>query len=134
MVDPKRHIYNLSEDNLKFIELCENEFKNRYTDEDSEFMEFFNKPEHAPPLVESWMNRGGDGGGGYHNNRHNNYRRDYTNDFRDNRRYNNNFNNYRYPEGRGGGGGGGHYNRPRFNNHNERQWNYNRNSKPYDRK
>ena len=85
MVDPKRHINILNEDQLKFIEECEEEFKNRFTDNDPDFVEYCNKLPKPPPILElqtrrfnngnqGFNSRGYGGGGG--RGRYNSYRRD----------------------------------------------------------
>lgn len=112
MVDPNRKINRLSEDDAAFLRECEQEFRNRFTENDEEFMKFCNKPTHPPPLISPWQSgrrqdtwrgnnyRGGDGGGNNYNNRRNHqqpyHRR--NNDFvhRNPRHHNNRFN-------RGGG-------------------------------
>jgi RNMT-activating mini protein len=129
MVDPKRHLYKLSDEDRKFVEECEEEFKDRFTENDTEFTEFCRRPVRPPPIVDPWMQnsqrrnfqhqseggygqRGGYGGG----HRGGGY----------NRRYNNNRgggyqNNYR---GRGGGGDRDRYNGDGRSYHHR---------KPYDR-
>ncbi|EDW50182.1 protein FAM98B [Drosophila sechellia] len=145
MVDPNRKINRLVERDLNFLESCELEFADRFTDDDPEFMAHCSKPVPEPPIVENWMGGGGGGGGfqgggggghSYHN-RYNGHRRGggdrgwqrrggagYHNNrdrgFRDNRRNN------RYDpierrdryEGGGGSGGSGGY--KRSHDHNQR--------------
>lgn len=91
MVDPKRHINILSEGDQLFLNECEEEFKERWTDDDAEFQAYCAQPSPPPPVLEPWQNRGGgggdrrhDGGGGgrgrgrfQHNYHHNNRNRDY---------------------------------------------------------
>jgi RNMT-activating mini protein len=121
MVDPKRHLYKLSDEDRKFVEECEDEFKDRFTEHDPEFVEFCRQPAKPPPIVDPWMQNSqrrnfqhqSEGGGGGYGGQRGGY----------NRRYNNRGggyqNNYR---GRGGGGGG--YNGDGRSYHNKR---------PYDR-
>lgn len=83
MVDPNRKINRLVERDLNFLESCELEFADRFTDDDPEFMAHCSKPVPEPPIVENWMGGGGGGGGfqgggggghPYHN-RYNGHRR-----------------------------------------------------------
>lgn len=108
MVDPNRKINRLSDDDAAFLRECEQEFRNRFTDDDSEYSEFCAKGTRPPPIVEPWhVNRrqnfggrggrdGGSGGGGGNHNWRNNHR---------NR----------------GGGGGGRYHQNNYNAHNHRR-------------
>ncbi|XP_026481635.1 RNMT-activating mRNA cap methyltransferase subunit-like [Ctenocephalides felis] len=122
MVDPHRKINNLTEEHRAFLAECEQEFADRYTENDPEFKTYLEKKPSVPPIVDPWQgsqkrtydnhrggrgrgyfrHRGGGGrynnnrdggGGGYH--RQNNYQGD-------------NYNNHR---GGGGGGFGGYYRR-----------------------
>lgn len=89
MVDPKRHINVLSEEDQLFLNECEEEFKDRFTEDDSEFAAFQAQPARPPPVLEPWQNRnfqGGYGGGGGGGGRG------------------------RFNDRGGGGGGGGRYN------------------------
>lgn len=117
MVDPKRHINILSEEDQLFLNECEEEFKDRFTEDDAEFQAYCAQPSPAPPVLEPWQNRnhhhggGGFGGGGgdrrhdgggrgrgrfqhhyHHNNRNRDYRdRPYNRDSgHHGNRYNNN--------------------------------------------
>lgn len=38
---------------VEFLEECENLFKGRYTDQDSIFMNYMNKPDVVPPVLEA---------------------------------------------------------------------------------
>lgn len=113
MVDPKRHINVLSEEDQLFLNECEEEFKDRFTEDDTEFQAYCAQPSSSPPVLEPWQNRnhhggGGGGGGGrgrgrfqhhyHHNNRNRDYRdRPYGRDsgHHHGNRYNNNNNNNR---------------------------------------
>lgn len=64
MVDPKRHINILTPKEQSFLEECENEFANRFTDLDEEFMAHCQRPSKPPPIVHPWNVRRGGGGGG----------------------------------------------------------------------
>lgn len=81
MVDPKRHINILSEEDQLFINECEEEFKDRFTDNDDDFKAYCAQPSRPPPIVDPWQNRnfhgsgnhgghyrGGRGGRGRYNN------------------------------------------------------------------
>ncbi|GAB0091621.1 uncharacterized protein DMENIID0001_064770 [Sergentomyia squamirostris] len=69
----------LTEKQQMFLQECENEFKNRFTERDAEFGAFYRQEPRDPPIVDPWMTGGG--------NRNHNYRNDqsYRND--DRRRY-----------------------------------------------
>lgn len=114
MVDPKRHINVLSEEDQLFLNECEEEFKNRFSEDDSDFVAYCAQPSRPPPVLEPWQRGnfqggyggGGGGGRGRYNNRgggggnrynHHNRNRDYRDQpYQHQRggRYNNN-NNYR---------------------------------------
>jgi hypothetical protein len=51
MVDPKRHLYKLSEEDRKFTEECDEEFKDRYTEKDLDFQEYCKKPNQPKAFV-----------------------------------------------------------------------------------
>ncbi|XP_055634239.1 RNA guanine-N7 methyltransferase activating subunit [Toxorhynchites rutilus septentrionalis] len=96
MVDPKRHINILSEEDQLFINECEEEFEFRFTEDDAEFQAHCAKEPAPPPLVEPWQSRnfhgsGGGGGRGRFNDRgrHQHRARPYNQNYRGNR-YNNN--------------------------------------------
>lgn len=89
MVDPNRKINRLSDDDAAFLRECEQEFRNRFTDDDNEYTQFCANGARPPPVVEPWQvnrrqnygHRGGGGGGGGHrgggggnNHWRNNYR------------------------------------------------------------
>lgn len=117
MVDPNRKINHLTDDDVNFLQECENEFKDRFTDTDEEFLKHCNSlidPTtggciNTPPIVYPWNGRrpqqGNYRGGGF-NHRNNNYRGH-----------------------RGRGGGGGNYNNR--NNSYGGAGNYNRNNQRY---
>lgn len=99
MVDPKRHINILSEEDQLFLNECEEQFGDRFSQNDADFMAYCAQPVRPPPVLEPWQNRnfqggygGGGGGGGGGRGRFNNHR------------------------GGGGGRGGG-----RYNHHNRNQ-------------
>lgn len=98
MVDPKRHINILSEEDQLFLNECEEQFGDRFSQSDADFMAYCAQPVRPPPVLEPWQNRnfqggygGGGGGGGGGRGR---------------------FNNHRGGGGRGGG---------RYNHHNRNQ-------------
>uniref|UniRef100_A0A182LVE2 RNMT-activating mini protein n=1 Tax=Anopheles culicifacies TaxID=139723 RepID=A0A182LVE2_9DIPT len=66
MVDPKRHINVLSQEEQVFLEECEKEFAHRFTDLDEEFMAHCQREQKPPPVVHPWNGRrnGGEGRGG----------------------------------------------------------------------
>ncbi|KZC09573.1 hypothetical protein WN55_00245 [Dufourea novaeangliae] len=43
-----------TDEQKNFLEECENEFKDRYTDKDSEFMKIKNMTLKRPPIVDPW--------------------------------------------------------------------------------
>ncbi|XP_055715708.1 RNA guanine-N7 methyltransferase activating subunit [Phlebotomus papatasi] len=88
MVDPHRHIRNLTEDQKKFLEECEKEFANRFTERDWEFAEFYKKEPQVPPIVDSWMSRQ------YNQNHGNHHRNDH---YQRDGRYRGSRNDYRSP-------------------------------------
>ncbi|XP_058803434.1 RNA guanine-N7 methyltransferase activating subunit [Phymastichus coffea] len=46
----------LSKEQIEFLEKCEEEFKDRYTDKDEEFMKIKIADVAKPPIVENWFN------------------------------------------------------------------------------
>lgn len=44
----------LSEADKEFLETCEEELKDRYTENDEEFMKVFNAEPSVPPIVDPW--------------------------------------------------------------------------------
>lgn len=81
MVDPNRKINRLSDEDASFINECEQEFGNRYTDADAEFKELMAKPNSKPPILDPWPGqRGGYRPHNRSNNAGGNYR--YNNDRR----------------------------------------------------
>ncbi|XP_053690979.1 RNA-binding protein cabeza [Sabethes cyaneus] len=123
MVDPKRNINKLTEEDVMFLNELEEESKDRYTENDPEYRAVCEKPVKPPPIVHPWKKSspygGGHHGGGYYgggqrrggyynNNRgrpHRGNRYDpYNNSYRD-RSYGSRY------SGGGGGGGGGDYDR-----------------------
>lgn len=77
MVDPNRKINHLTEEDVKYLNECENEFKDRFTENDEEFMALYNKPAADPPIVTPWMERhgrsGNSGSSNYRGHRSGNY-------------------------------------------------------------
>ncbi|XP_076753515.1 uncharacterized protein LOC143424977 [Xylocopa sonorina] len=45
---------NLTDEQKKFLEECENEFKDRYTEKDSEFMKIKDAQLKKPPILDGW--------------------------------------------------------------------------------
>lgn len=130
MVDPNRKINRLTDDDAAFLRECEDEFRNRYTVNDEEFVAFCEKPSRDPPIISPWQtggnrpnnqnqwrnNRGG--GGGVYNNRGNynqHHNRNRGNEYvhrgprhfghNRNRQYDRNDRNYQRPDGNNYGGG-----------------------------
>lgn len=64
MVDPNRKINILSEEHQLFLNECEEEFKDRFTEDDAEFQAYCAQPPPPPPVLEPWQNRNYHGGGG----------------------------------------------------------------------
>lgn len=48
---------NLSAEDKEFLAKCESELKDRYTENDKDFMEVFNAERVDPPVVENWWVR-----------------------------------------------------------------------------
>lgn len=44
----------MSAENKEFLESCEEEFKDRYTENDKEFMKVFKSEPSTPPIMEAW--------------------------------------------------------------------------------
>uniref|UniRef100_A0A336K6C0 CSON015424 protein n=1 Tax=Culicoides sonorensis TaxID=179676 RepID=A0A336K6C0_CULSO len=63
----------LTVEQKQFLESCENNFKDRFTDKDQEFKKHSDRSVNPPPIVDDWMNR-------------------QSNNYNNSRRYNN-FNN-----------------------------------------
>ncbi|XP_058446172.1 RNA guanine-N7 methyltransferase activating subunit [Malaya genurostris] len=63
MVDPKRHINVLSEEDQIFLNECEEEFKDRFTENDTEFQAYCAQAAPPPPVLEPWNPRNFHGGG-----------------------------------------------------------------------
>lgn len=103
MVDPNRKINHLTEEDVKYLNECENEFKNRFTESDEEFMALFNKPLGDPPIITNWKTHqsGNSGPSNYRGHRGNSY------------------NQRPYHQRSNRGGGGGNYNRNYHNNDND---------------
>lgn len=108
MVDPNRKINHLTDDDVKYLNECENEFKDRFTENDEEFMALFNTPPSEPPIVTPWMVRSGNTGPS-------NYRGQQQHHHHHQRSGNYNqrpYHHHRSNHHRGGRGrGGGNYNR-----------------------
>lgn len=47
----------LTEEQQKFLKECEEEFKDRYTEKDSEFMKMKDVNMKTPPIVDFWYSR-----------------------------------------------------------------------------
>uniref|UniRef100_A0A1L8D8I2 Uncharacterized protein n=1 Tax=Nyssomyia neivai TaxID=330878 RepID=A0A1L8D8I2_9DIPT len=71
MVDPHRHVRNLTEEQKQFLADCEKEFANRFTERDLEFGSFFKQEPREPPIVDGWMQ----GQGNRHHGQDRNYQR-----------------------------------------------------------
>lgn len=105
MVDPKRHINLLSEEDQLFLNECEEEFKNRFSENDEEFTAYCAQASQTPPVLEPWQNRNFQGGGGYHGGRgrfndrgrfqHHNRNRDHRYHPGNSSQHGNRYNNYR---------------------------------------
>lgn len=63
----------LSTADKEFLASCEEEFKDRYTDKDEEFMKVFNSESSTPPIVDPWWVPNS----GRRNDRRNNRRNEY---------------------------------------------------------
>lgn len=48
---------NLTDEQKKFLEECENQFKDRYTEKDIEFMKVKNMELKKPPIIDPWYPR-----------------------------------------------------------------------------
>lgn len=48
---------NMTDEQKKFLQECELEFANRYTDEDKEFMKIKTMELIKPPIVDPWYNK-----------------------------------------------------------------------------
>lgn len=44
----------MSAEDKEFLASCEEEFKDRYTENDKEFMKVFNSEPSTPPIMETW--------------------------------------------------------------------------------
>lgn len=105
MVDPKRHINVLSNEDQMFLNECEEEFKDRFSEDDAEFTAYCAQQSRTPPVLTPWQSRnfqGGYGGGGGRG---------------------------RFNDRGGRGGGGGRYN---HNNRNYRGQPYQRHGNRYN--
>ncbi|OWR51467.1 RNA guanine-N7 methyltransferase activating subunit-like [Danaus plexippus] len=67
----------LSADEKEFLEKCEAEFKDRFTERDEEYMKVVNRDPPTPPILENWLssNSSGRRHDRRYNNRHNTYDR-----------------------------------------------------------
>ncbi|KAK1126946.1 hypothetical protein K0M31_004561 [Melipona bicolor] len=63
---------NLTDEQKKFLEECENEFKDRYTEKEAEFMKIKNMELNRPPIIDPWYSKNG---------RYNNDRRRHFNKY-----------------------------------------------------
>lgn len=95
MVDPNRKINHLTEEDVKYLNECENEFKDRFTESDEEFRALCNKPVSDPPIVTPWMTHRSSNAGSssYRGHRSGNYnQRPYHRSNRGGGNYNRNYN------------------------------------------
>lgn len=120
MVDPNRKINHLSDDDAAFLRECEEEFRDRFSKNDAEFIEIFMKETRSPPIVDPWY------GGRRPNQHHNNSgpSGSGTNHWRDNNRgnYNAQHQNYNRPNNF-------NQSRPQYGNNRRRH----ENSRDFDR-
>lgn len=93
----------LTDDQIAFLEECEQDFEDRYTDKDTEYIEIKNKPLSDPPIIDPWTggqeqsygnHRGGRGGRGGRNYHHQQQRHRSSYDNRDRRSYDNHRSSY----------------------------------------
>lgn len=47
----------LTEEQIKFLEDCEEEFKDRYSDEDEEYVKYKDFERVKPPIVDPWFSK-----------------------------------------------------------------------------
>ena len=71
---------NLTDEQKKFLEDCENEFTDRYTEKEAEFMKIKNMELKKPPIIEPWYPMNGR----------------YNNDRNDRRRHFGRYSHHRY--------------------------------------
>lgn len=125
MVDPNRKINHLTDDDVKYLNECENEFKDRFTENDEEFMALFNTPASEPPIVTPWMVRSGNAGPS-------NYRGQQQHHHQRSGNYNQRpYHHHRSHRG-GRGRGGGNYNRNYRYNDNSDDNNRRGTKRPHD--
>lgn len=103
MVDPNRKINLPSESEISFLQLCEEKFKNRYTEDDPQFMEHCQKPVPEPPVLPPVEPRFNNNRGRY--NRHNRFHGSNQKPYK-NHRYREPYGQGNSYRGRGGGEGG----------------------------
>jgi len=115
MVDPNRKINHLTEEDVKYLNECENEFKDRFTENDDEFAALSNQPVSDPPIVTPWMTRSGNAG---------------SSNYRGHRNYNQRP--YHHRHNRSGGGGSGNYNRNYGHNDGDRREDRRGTKRPYN--
>jgi len=135
MVDPNRKINRLSDDDTAFLRECEQEFRNRFTEDDEEFAKLESKPLRPPPIIEQWQTgrrpnqHYGGGSSGYGNNSSSGGWRNNSNYYRnrDGNSRNNNYHNSSYNNHRNSNDNYGH--RPPRNHH----YRNHQNRVPYDR-
>ncbi|CAB3231336.1 unnamed protein product [Arctia plantaginis] len=79
----------LSADDQEFLDRCEEELKDRYTEKDDDFMNVFNSEPSKPPVIDSWWVSNNSGRRNDHRNsrRHHPYER-YSNNRNRDRGYN----------------------------------------------
>ncbi|CAF4780534.1 unnamed protein product [Pieris macdunnoughi] len=94
--------FELSVEDKAFLAECEEEFKDRYTENDEEFMKVFNAEPSIPPIIENWYisNRSGGRFTPYSRDRYNrsrgyqgrrdegSYNRGYRREYNDYEQYN----------------------------------------------
>lgn len=121
MVDPNRKINHLTDDDVKYLNECENEFKDRFTENDEEFMALYSKPLSDPPIVTPWMVRSGNAGPS-------NYRGHHRSGNYNQRSYGH----HRSNRGGGRGGGGGNYNNRNYHHNDNDDDNRRGTKRPYN--
>nr|XP_026484891.1 RNMT-activating mRNA cap methyltransferase subunit [Vanessa tameamea] len=86
-------VKDLCDEDREFLEKCEEEFKDRFTEKDEEFMKVFSKEPSTPPILEKWWSpfNSGRRNERRHNRQYNPYQRNRDYQSRsnsDHRRYN----------------------------------------------
>jgi RNMT-activating mini protein len=80
-------VQNLSDEDIEFLEKCEEEFKDRYTEKDDHFIKVFNAEPSTPLIVERWYPQNPGRRNDRRNNRHHPYERHGNRDYNDRRDY-----------------------------------------------